>query len=178
MCQNTHGSHACQCRKGWTGNGRDCSGNYDYFKLKAGISLAIPCSVKCFLISHDLLKETDFIRFVNSNRVVSPHVSLYNTEDEVFLQVENFYNAKLQHQDSYQGPFRIRGTCANQWNIVICNRIPCWLRNDWTIHDRADSNSSIWLALALVLHFRCAMLSHSLQVWTNFQSNQSGVTRI
>ena len=35
-----------------------------------------------YLISHDLLKETDFIRFVNSNRVVSPHVSLGDTHDK------------------------------------------------------------------------------------------------
>ena len=111
-----------------------------------------------YLISYDLLKETDFIRFVNSNPVVSPHVSNYNTE-------------KLHHQDTNQGPFRIPGTCANQWDIVIPNRITCWVRDDWTIHDRADSDSSLWLALALFLHFRCAMLSHSLQEWANFQTN-------
>ena len=96
-----------------------------------------------YLISCDLLKETDFIRFINSNRVVSPHVSLYITEDYVFLQCEKFCNAKLHQLDSNKGPFRIPGTCANEWDIVICNRISCWVRNDWTTHDRVDSDLSL-----------------------------------
>ena len=47
MCHNTQGSYACQCRSGSFWNGRDCSGNYDYFKLQARISFAIPYSVEC-----------------------------------------------------------------------------------------------------------------------------------
>ena len=47
LCQNTPASYACQCRKGWTGNGRNCSGKYDYVQYKGSISSATPYSVEC-----------------------------------------------------------------------------------------------------------------------------------
>ena len=47
ICQNIPGSYTCPCGNGSFWNGRDCSGNYDYFKLKARITFAIPYSVEC-----------------------------------------------------------------------------------------------------------------------------------
>ena len=30
-CMNTLGSHVCQCHAGYTGNGQNCSGEFDFF---------------------------------------------------------------------------------------------------------------------------------------------------
>ena len=30
LCVNTPGDYKCQCLEGWTGDGRDCSGNVDF----------------------------------------------------------------------------------------------------------------------------------------------------